>query len=382
MFRKLFGLKDKNEEKEEKLVEENLPKENSTEELNENEIETENKNDEFYSKESIENAKEITEENIVKIEENIDNEVVEEKVGFFKKLAQGLSKTSKDFSQKLDKIFMGYNVIDDSIYENLEEFLILSDVGFETSLSIVEELRHAAIKKNLSNTNELKEEFKNIVRNILESSNEKHQLTYPNITVIIGVNGVGKTTSIGKLASQYKNNGKKVTLAAADTFRAAAADQLEIWANRAEVDIIRKNEGADPSSVIFDAIQFAKKDGTDILICDTAGRLHNKKNLMDELSKIFRIIDREYPEASKEVYLVVDATTGQNALSQVKTFSEVTNLTGIILTKLDGTAKGGVVIGISKEFNIPIRYIGVGEQIADLQEFDSNMFAEALFLEM
>ena len=323
-------------------------------------------------------------ENSNSIEEETSTEVNKvEKIGFFQKLVKGLSKTSKDFSQKLDKVFMGYNIIDDEIYDQLEELLILSDVGFETSMYIVEELKDIAIRKNLSNTNELKEEFKNIVKNILAvSDNSQNETIYPNITIIIGVNGVGKTTTIGKLASKYKNMNKKVVLAAADTFRAAASEQLEVWSKRAGVDLVKKEEGCDPSSVIFDAIEFAKNNQTDILICDTAGRLHNKKNLMEELSKIFRIIDRKYAEAKKEVYLVVDATTGQNALSQVKMFSEVTDLTGIILTKLDGTAKGGVVIGISKEFNIPIKYIGVGEQIEDLQNFDANLFADALFLDV
>lgn len=351
MFKKLFGIKgDIDENSADKIIEENNKTENNF----------------------------LIEEYLHDNEVNYNNEE-EKSIGFFKRLTQGLSKTSKEFSQKLDKIFMGYNFIDENIYSDLEEALILSDVGFETAIHIVEELRDKAREKNIENTNQLKEEFKIIIKNILSSSKYNDEI-FPNITVIIGVNGVGKTTTIGKLAFKHKKDQKKLLLAAADTFRAAAADQLEIWANRADVDLVRKNEGSDPSSVIFEAIQKAKNDNIDSLICDTAGRLHNKKNLMDELSKIFRIIDREYSGIHKEVYLVVDATTGQNALNQVRLFSEVTNLTGIILTKLDGTAKGGVVIGIAKEFNIPIKFIGVGEKIDDLQKFDPEKFAEALFL--
>ena len=313
-------------------------------------------------------------------EEQVDNQEPEEELGFFAKLKKGLSKTSKNFTKKLDELFLGYSKIDDEIFEELEELLVLGDLGFETAIGITEELRKRADEKKIENVSDLEQELENIIEEILLSSaREESENEYPQIIVVVGVNGVGKTTSIGKIASQLKNEGKSVMLAAGDTFRAAAADQLEIWAGRADVPIVRSNEGADPSAVIFDAIKSAQAKKTDVLICDTAGRLHNKKNLMNELEKIFRIVNREYPEAKKEVFLVIDATTGQNAINQAKTFSEVAQLTGIILTKLDGTAKGGVVIGLSKELQVPIRYVGVGEKINDLQKFNAREFARALF---
>ncbi|MDO5096906.1 MAG: signal recognition particle-docking protein FtsY [Peptostreptococcaceae bacterium] len=309
-----------------------------------------------------------------------EQEEPEEELGFFAKLKKGLSKTTKNFSKKLDELFLGYSKIDDEIFEELEELLVLGDLGFETAIGITEELRKRADEKKIENVSDLEQELENIIEEILLSSaREESENEYPQIIVVVGVNGVGKTTSIGKIASQLKNEGKSVMLAAGDTFRAAAADQLEIWAGRSDVPIVRSNEGADPSAVIFDAIKSAQAKKTDVLICDTAGRLHNKKNLMNELEKIFRIVNREYPEAKKEVFLVIDATTGQNAINQAKTFSEVAQLTGIILTKLDGTAKGGVVIGLSKELQVPIRYVGVGEKINDLQKFNAREFARALF---
>ena len=305
----------------------------------------------------------------------------EEHLGFFAKLKKGLSGTTKNFTSKIESLFSGYTRVDDEIFEELEELLILADLGFETAIEITEELRKRSEEKKIEEVSVLETELQSIIEEILVSAAEENQIEdqYPKIMVIVGVNGVGKTTSIGKISMQLKNEGKSVMLAAGDTFRAAAADQLSIWAERAGVPIVRSNEGADPSAVIFDGIQSAKAKNMDVLICDTAGRLHNKKNLMQELEKIFRIVDREYPEAQKEVMLVIDATTGQNALSQAKTFSEVAPLTGIILTKLDGTAKGGVVIGLSKELKIPIKYVGVGEKIGDLQKFNARDFAKALF---
>lgn len=317
--------------------------------------------------------------------ENIESDSFEdvqdtqEEIGFFAKIKQGLFKTKQNFSKKLDELFSGYAKIDDEIFEELEELLILGDLGFETATSISEELRKRSHEKKIEELPELEKELESIIEEILLSSVKQEEEKYPQIMVIVGVNGVGKTTSIGKISSQLKREGKSVMLAAGDTFRAAAADQLSIWAERADVPIVRSNEGADPSSVIFDAIRSAQAKNIDVLICDTAGRLHNKKNLMQELDKIFRIIDREYPEAHKEVLLVIDATTGQNAVNQAKTFLEVAPLTGMILTKLDGTAKGGVVIGLSKELQIPIKYVGVGEKINDLQKFNARDFARALF---
>lgn len=324
----------------------------------------------------------IQEDNAIEDQEslNVAEEEPEQELGFFAKIKKGLTKTSQNFTQKINLLFSGYTKIDDEIFDELEELLILGDLGFDTAMSISNELRKRATEKKIEDVSVLETELENIIEEILvEAAPEITEEKYPQIIVVVGVNGVGKTTSIGKIAQQIKNEGKSVMLAAGDTFRAAAADQLSIWAQRADVPIIRSNEGADPSSVIYDAIKSAQSKNIDVLICDTAGRLHNKKNLMLELEKIFRIVTREYPEAQKEVYLVIDATTGQNAINQAQTFKEVAPITGIILTKLDGTAKGGVVIGLSKELNIPIKYVGVGEKINDLQKFNSREFARALF---
>ena len=311
--------------------------------------------------------------------------------GFFARLKEGLSKTTQSFTSKLDNLFKGYKTIDEDIYEELEEILITADVGFETTMRITEELRKRERENKIEEVEKLQEELEDIIEGILvvkdedsgqEAGSEEAQAVSakkPRIMVVVGVNGVGKTTSIGKLASQLKNEGNSVMLAAADTFRAAASEQLTIWAQRADVPIVKHGEGADPSAVIFDAIKSAKANNADVLICDTAGRLHNKANLMNELAKIFKIISREYPEAEKEVLLVIDATTGQNAINQAKVFKEAAPLTGLILTKLDGTAKGGVVLGIISELSLPIKYIGVGEKIDDLQKFDARSFARALF---
>ena len=311
--------------------------------------------------------------------------------GFFARLKEGLSKTTQSFTSKLDNLFKGYKTIDEDIYEELEEILITADVGFETTMRITEELRKRERENKIEEVEKLQEELEDIIEGILvvkdeyseaqagSEETEKVSAKKPRIMVVVGVNGVGKTTSIGKLASQLKNEGNSVMLAAADTFRAAASEQLTIWAQRADVPIVKHGEGADPSAVIFDAIKSAKANNADVLICDTAGRLHNKANLMNELAKIFKIISREYPEAEKEVLLVIDATTGQNAINQAKVFKEAAPLTGLILTKLDGTAKGGVVLGIISELSLPIKYIGVGEKIDDLQKFDARSFARALF---
>ena len=309
-----------------------------------------------------------------------DTEVIEKK-GIFARLKEGLKKTSDSFTEKFDNLFKGSLKIDDDLYEELEEILITSDISFDTTLKIVENLKKNIKKKNINDVNLVKPELKEVLYELLENNKSKLDIeNQKNIIVIVGVNGVGKTTTIGKLASRFKNEGKSVILAAGDTFRAAAEEQLEIWSKRAKVDIVRHNEsGADPSAVIYDAIQRAKSKNTDILICDTAGRLHNKVNLMNELSKIMRIINKQYPEAKKEVLLVIDATTGQNALNQVKTFNEAVELTGVILTKLDGTAKGGVVLSIVDEYKLPVKFIGVGEKVEDLQEFDYKNFVDALF---
>lgn len=301
-------------------------------------------------------------------------------MGLFEKFKKGLEKTRNQISERTSDVMKIFKKVDEALFEELEEVLIMSDVGFETSSDIIERLRQKAREEKITESEGLKSALKEIISDILSEDEDSFEIsTSPAVILVIGVNGVGKTTSIAKLAHMYKEQGKKVILAAADTFRAAAIDQLQIWADRVGVDIIKQQEGSDPASVVFDAISAAKARGADILICDTAGRLHNKKNLMEELSKIHKIIDRELPDAQKESFLVLDATTGQNALSQAKNFGEVSDVTGIILTKLDGTAKGGIVIAVKAEQNIPVRFIGVGEQMDDLQPFSSKEFAEALF---
>lgn len=301
-------------------------------------------------------------------------------MGFFDKLKNSLTKTREAISEQVNNVFKVFVKVDEEFFEELEDALILSDMGVETTEYIIGELRDRTKRKHLSDGNDVKEELKNIIGDILcENDCDMKLETAPSVILVIGVNGVGKTTSIGKLADFYKRQGKKVLLAAADTFRAAAIDQLDIWAERCECDIIKHAEGSDPAAVVFDACNAARARGADILICDTAGRLHNKKNLMAELNKISRVIERELPDASREILLVLDAATGQNALSQAKLFSEAAEISGIILTKLDGTAKGGVVVPISREQRIPVKFVGVGEKIEDLQEFNPYDFAKALF---
>ena len=300
-------------------------------------------------------------------------------MGFFDKLKQSLNKTKDSFNDKINNVFSTFRKVDEGLLEELEEVLIMSDLGYDTSVSIIANLRDRIKKENLQDAELVKSALRDEMAKILnEQSSELDLTTKPSVILVVGVNGVGKTTSIGKIANRLKQDGKKIVLAAADTFRAAAVEQLEIWAQRAGVDIVKKQEGADPASVVYEAIGFAKKNQNDVIICDTAGRLHNKKYLMDELAKINRVIDKELPNVSKEVLLVIDATTGQNAISQVKAFKETVDLTGIVLTKLDGTAKGGVVVGIVKENKLPIKFIGIGEQIDDMQIFNADEFVEAI----
>ena len=300
-------------------------------------------------------------------------------MGFFEKLKQGLSKTKTSFDEKINNVFSNFRKVDEELLEELEEALIMSDVGVETSTKIIANLRDRVKKEKIEDEQGVKEALRTEIREILdEVDNSLNLQTTPSVILVVGVNGVGKTTSIGKIANRLKRDGKKVVIAAADTFRAAAVEQLEIWANRAGCDIVKKEEGTDPASVVYDAIQITKQKNADVLICDTAGRLHNKKYLMDELVKIKKVIDKELPDASKEVLMVLDATTGQNAIQQVKAFKETVDINGIILTKLDGTAKGGVVIGIVAENKMPVKFIGVGEQIDDMEIFNSSDFVKAL----
>ena len=300
-------------------------------------------------------------------------------MGFFEKLKSGLSKTKSNIDEKLNEAFSTFRKVDEDLLEELEEILIMSDVGMDTSLEIIDSLRKKIKLENLKDVEEVKEALRELIQEILDKqSSELNLNTKPSVILVIGVNGVGKTTSIGKIANRLKRENKKIVLAAADTFRAAAVEQLEIWANRSGCDIVKKAEGVDPASVVYDAIKITKEKNADVLICDTAGRLHNKKYLMDELYKIQKVIDKELPDANKEVLLVIDATTGQNAISQVKAFKEVAPITGLVLTKLDGTAKGGVVIGIVNENEIPVKFIGVGEGIDDMEVFNSADFTKAI----
>ena len=296
-------------------------------------------------------------------------------MGFFDKIKQGLSKTASSIGQ----VFTGFSEIDDDFYDELEESLILADLGMDTTMKAMDALRAKVKENRLKSTEDARKALRGVLADMVSVGDTTLNLsTRPSVVLVIGVNGVGKTTTIGKIAHQLKADGKKVLLCAADTFRAAAADQLEIWADRAGVDIIRQDEGADPAAVVFDAIAAAKARGSDVILCDTAGRLHNKQNLMNELGKISRIIDRELPDAAKEVLLVLDGTTGQNGLIQAKQFQEIAGVTGMVMTKLDGTAKGGIVVAVADALQIPVKYIGVGEQMDDLMPFRADAFAEAL----
>ena len=300
-------------------------------------------------------------------------------MGFFDKLKNGLSKTKNSFDEKINNVFSNFRKVDEELLEELEEALIMSDVGVQTATKIISNLRDRIKKEKIENEEDVRNALREEIKAILDETDNCLKLeTHPSVILVVGVNGVGKTTSIGKIANRLKKDGKKVVIAAADTFRAAAVEQLEIWSNRAGCDIVKKEEGTDPASVVFDAIQITKQKNADVLICDTAGRLHNKKYLIDELVKIKKVIDKELPESSKEVLMVLDATTGQNAISQVKAFKETVDINGLILTKLDGTAKGGVVVGIVAENQMPVKFVGVGEQIDDMEIFNSTDFVNAL----
>ena len=378
------------DEEQEEVVEEDVKEvleikedvlEDKTEELETIQEETEEVEDVQEPVESVESV-----ESVEEVEESVENiEEAEEigkpkKVSLFDRLKQGLTKAKQGITDRVDEVLKAYTKVDEELLEDLEEVLITADVGVNTTMDIIEKLEDAIRSKKITDPQDIREELKLIIEDILSKDDTKLDASHsPTIILMVGVNGVGKTTTIGKLAHRYKSEGKKVLLAAGDTFRAAAIDQLEVWANRCNVDIIKHQEGADPGAVIFDAIKASKSRGVDVLICDTAGRLHNKSNLMNELGKVFKIVDREYPEAKKEVLLVVDATTGQNAVSQAKSFKEVCDITGLVLTKLDGTAKGGVVLAVKSEVDVPVKLIGVGEQMEDLQDFDSKSFVDALF---
>lgn len=306
--------------------------------------------------------------------------MAEEKQGFFKRLVNGLAKTRENIVSGIDSIFSGFSSIDDDFYEEIEEILIMGDIGINATTSIIQKLKDQVAQKHIKDPAECKQLLIDSVTEQMQVEDTQYEFeNRKSVILVVGVNGVGKTTSVGKLAGKLKDQGKKVVLAAADTFRAAAGEQLTQWANRAGVEIIGGQDGADPASVVYDAVAAAKARNADVLLCDTAGRLHNKKNLMEELRKIYRILEREYPEAYLETLVVLDGTTGQNALIQARQFSEAANLTGIILTKLDGTAKGGIAVAIQSELNIPVKYIGVGESIDDLQKFDAQAFVNALF---
>lgn len=338
--------------------------------------------EELEAEQEEETVEETAEEAVTESvpEEAPAQEPVKEKKGFFARLKEGLDKTRKNILGGVDTVLGSFTKIDEDLFEELEEALIMADMGVQTTMDIVENLRQRVKKERATDPAVIKDMLIDEITAILQDGvEEEENLPSPTVMLVIGVNGVGKTTTIGKLSHNFKNEGKSVLLAAADTFRAAAIDQLEVWGQRAGIEVIKHEENADPAAVVFDAVHAARNRKTDLLICDTAGRLHNKKNLMEELRKISRVIEREYPAAHKETYLVLDATTGQNALQQAKVFMEVADITGIILTKLDGTAKGGIVVAIKSELKIPVRYIGVGEGIEDLQKFHAEDFAKALF---
>ena len=385
----IINEKSQDEEKAVDVVAEEKELETSDEEIEEikeelaQEIEESEEVEEAEEAQQSQEIEEDIEQEDEFVEEIEETETIEEKpkkVSLFYRLKQGLTKAKQGITDRVDEVLKAYTKVDEELLEDLEEVLITADVGVNTTMDIIEKLEDAIRRKKITDPQDVREELKLIIEDILSKDDTKLDASHsPTIILMVGVNGVGKTTTIGKLAHRYKSEGKKVLLAAGDTFRAAAIDQLEVWANRCNVDIIKHQEGADPGAVIFDAIKASKSRGVDVLICDTAGRLHNKSNLMNELGKVFKIVDREYPEAKKEVLLVVDATTGQNAVSQAKSFKEVCDITGLVLTKLDGTAKGGVVLAVKSEVDVPVKLIGVGEQMEDLQDFDSKSFVDALF---
>ena len=347
--------------------------------------ETPEKNTDEITEEHIEEkAEEKAEDDETSEEENTTDETADEAVpkqGFFAKIKAGLTKTRDNIMSGVDNVLKSFVKVDEELFEELEETLIMADIGVETSVYIIDQLRDKVKSNRITDTADVKNALEEVISEILEKDEEPLELPTPSVILVIGVNGVGKTTTIGKLAHNYMGEGKSVLLAAADTFRAAAIDQLQIWGDRNGCDVIKHQENSDPGAVVFDAVQAAKARKTDLLICDTAGRLHNKKNLMNELKKIAGIIEKEYSQAHTEVFLVLDATTGQNAIQQAKLFNDVADISGIVLTKLDGTAKGGIVLAIKNEMNIPVRFVGVGEGINDLQPFSSKDFARALFEE-
>ncbi len=379
---KNLGKKEENN-KEEDHIEESMEKVFSEEEINQD----------IINEEAIEELEDIIEqedETEVIIEDLIEDIIINEeptdnnkkKPGFFEKLMDGLSKTRNDISGKIDSVLNSYKKIDEELFEDLEEVLITADVGVTTTMNLIDRLRERIKLEKTKDPIEVKELLKDEIKKLMNESVRDNSLNIeplPAVILVVGVNGVGKTTTIGKLSYNFKNSGKKVLIAAGDTFRAAAIEQLKEWSDRSGSDFIAHTEGSDPAAVIFDGIQAAKARKADILICDTAGRLHNKSNLMNELNKIFRVVDKEYGEATKEVILVLDATTGQNAINQAKVFKEVASITGVALTKLDGTAKGGVVIALQAELQLPIKLIGVGEGIEDLQSFNTDDFVDAIF---
>lgn len=396
MFKNFFRRKKKEEKKVVEEIQEvqevETPEETEedlVEEIEEIEEVIETNEDKITEETEVVNEVEEVKEEVVK-EEVVQEEVVQEEVkeakevkkGFFQRLKEGLDKTRKGMTEKIDSVLKSYGKIDEELFDELEEILVTADVGINTTMKVIDRLRDRAKEEKVTEAAELRKLLKEEIKNIMNENGLSNKLNVdksPTVVLVVGVNGAGKTTTIGKLSYNLKKSGKKVIMAAGDTFRAAAIEQLEEWSHRAGVDFVKHSEGADPAAVIYDGIQAAKSRKADILICDTAGRLHNKKNLMNELSKIFRVVEREYPEAEKEVLLVLDATTGQNAISQAKEFKEVCDITGVALTKLDGTAKGGVVIAVQSELMLPIKLIGVGEKIEDLQEFNIDDFVEAMF---
>lgn len=384
VFEKTAEMEVSAEENEENIEETTEEQPEQAEEIPSDKTETD---EETVEEEQPENTEENSDDEENSLEEETEETPVEEpaeeekpKKGFFARLKEGLGKTRKNILGSVDSVLGAFTKIDEDLFEELEEALIMADLGVQTTMDICDTLRKRVKREGVTDPSMIKHMLSEEISEILlEGCEEEFVMPEHTVLLVIGVNGVGKTTTIGKLASSFKSQGKSVLLAAADTFRAAAIDQLAIWGDRCGVDVIKHEENSDPAAVVFDAANAAKNRKTDILICDTAGRLHNKKNLMEELKKISKVIEREYPQAHKEVFLVLDATTGQNALQQAKLFKEAADITGIILTKLDGTAKGGIVVAIKSELKIPVRYIGVGEGIDDLQKFDAKSFAEALF---
>jgi len=406
MFKKLFGF-GKKEEKPVEVEVDDVQLEDTTEEIIEDntedlvqQVEDQDDSSEVDFSETVESISEAetneavdenvneTKETMVVEEESetIQTETIEEyveppkKKSFFGKLMDGLNKTRKGITDQIDNLLNNYGEIDDDLFEELEEILIMADVGMNTTMKIIDALREELVVRKIKDASLVKDVLHDVLESFLTEDYDSELKIDPSpaIILVIGVNGAGKTTSIGKMAHRFKSEGKTVLMAAADTFRAAAIDQLKVWGDRVDVNVISHSEGSDPAAVIFDGIQAAKARNVDVLICDTAGRLHNKKNLMNELAKIFKVIEREYPEAVREVLLVLDATTGQNAIQQAKLFKETADITGIVLTKLDGTAKGGVVLAVNDELSIPVKMIGVGEGMQDLQSFDPKNFVKAL----